>query len=200
MTKWNGMNAVKVDLAKCGICEECGRRFTDKDCQHGTPEQIAYTVELDAQVEAEYEQKRQAREIAKQSQWLDAPAILEKFENPCPACSARHGCKSFCQVAKQYQRDTWRVVLLLGGLMGQGQTRTIILWLLAPRQMYCLFIRLEPCKCAFLFASPPLRIFRMLRNFHCATLLRRTGFLKELAGWKFSIRVLPCGDYCISQI
>jgi len=56
--KYNGLNSIKIDLAQCGICAQCGRRFTDPQCQHATPEQIKYTQELDAQVDAEYEAKK----------------------------------------------------------------------------------------------------------------------------------------------
>ena len=55
MPRYNGLNAVKVDLAKAGICKQDGRRFTDPLCTHATDEQIAYTLKLDADIDEEYE-------------------------------------------------------------------------------------------------------------------------------------------------
>jgi hypothetical protein len=72
--KYNGLNGVKTDLAKCGICKQCGRRFTDVLCEHATDEQRAYTIALDAQIEIEYamqEQKKQAAENDAIAAWLD---------------------------------------------------------------------------------------------------------------------------------
>jgi len=51
--KYNGLNSVKTDLAKAGICELCGYRLSNPLCTHATPEQIKYTQELDAQIDAQ---------------------------------------------------------------------------------------------------------------------------------------------------
>lgn len=58
--RYNGLNSLDVELAKCGICEQCGRRFTDPLCTHATPDQIEYTRQLDARWDAE-ERARQEK-------------------------------------------------------------------------------------------------------------------------------------------
>ena len=72
---YNGLNSVKIDLASIGICPMCGKRMSG-GCEHATPEQIEYTLKLDAAIDAEYEQKRQAREIARDNLWLGDVVII----------------------------------------------------------------------------------------------------------------------------
>ena len=71
MSNYNRLNSVKIDLAKCGICQECGRRFTDPLCTHATPEQIAYTLKLDAEVYAEYDKKHPVNEAQEIEREID---------------------------------------------------------------------------------------------------------------------------------
>jgi hypothetical protein len=54
MTSYNGLNSIKTDLSKSGICYQCGRRLTDTACGHGTPEQIEYTRKMDADIDADF--------------------------------------------------------------------------------------------------------------------------------------------------
>jgi hypothetical protein len=54
MTSYNGLNSIKTDLSKAGICDQCGRRLTDTACGHGTPEQIEYTRKMDADIDADF--------------------------------------------------------------------------------------------------------------------------------------------------
>ena len=61
MTAYNGLNSIKTDLAKAGICKHDGLRFTDPKCTHATPAQIAYTKKLDADYDFMQEHKDQAR-------------------------------------------------------------------------------------------------------------------------------------------
>jgi hypothetical protein len=84
--KYNGLNSIKIDLADCGICAQCGRRLSDPACIHATPEQIQRTQEIDAQIDADFEARKTYRnrtiaydtlpdevraESERISQWLD---------------------------------------------------------------------------------------------------------------------------------
>ena len=60
MTGYNGLNSVKTNLAKAGICKHDGLRFTDPKCTHATAAQIAYTKKLDADYDFMQEHKDQA--------------------------------------------------------------------------------------------------------------------------------------------
>ena len=61
MPGYNGINSVKTNLAKAGICKHDGLRFTDPKCTHATADQIAYTKKLDADYDFMQEHKDQAR-------------------------------------------------------------------------------------------------------------------------------------------
>ena len=53
MTGYNPLNSVKVNLESVGICPLDGMRFTDPNCPHGTPEQIAHCKEIDERMDNE---------------------------------------------------------------------------------------------------------------------------------------------------
>ena len=58
---YNGLNRVKINLERAGICKDCGRRLTDPACTHATQEQRDYTAQLDALWDAEEAEKKAAR-------------------------------------------------------------------------------------------------------------------------------------------
>lgn len=82
MRKYNGLNAVKVDLAAIGICEACGRRFTDPLCTHATRDQIEYTAKMDAEIDAEYDRKRTLNEL------IHRPTEIETTAQECERIQA----------------------------------------------------------------------------------------------------------------
>ncbi len=53
MTGYNPLNSVKVNLESVGICQLDGMRFSDPNCPHGTPEQIARCKEIDERMDNE---------------------------------------------------------------------------------------------------------------------------------------------------
>ena len=53
MTGYNPLNSVKVNLELVGICQLDGMRFTDPNCPHGTPEQIAHCKAIDERMDNE---------------------------------------------------------------------------------------------------------------------------------------------------
>lgn len=58
---YNPLNKVKIDLARAGICADCGRRMTDPECIHATKEQREYTAQLDAKWDEEEAAKKADR-------------------------------------------------------------------------------------------------------------------------------------------
>ena len=89
MTGYNGLNSVKTNLAKVGICKHDGLRFTDPKCTHATAAQIAYTKKLDADYDFMQEHKDQARLCNSIVQ--DVQPRLNFFLDMCSDIDAQNG-------------------------------------------------------------------------------------------------------------
>lgn len=89
MTGYNGLNSVKTNLAKAGICKHDGLRFTDPKCTHATAAQIAYTKKLDADYDFMQEHKDQARLCNSIVQ--DVQPRLNFFLDMCSDIDAQNG-------------------------------------------------------------------------------------------------------------
>jgi hypothetical protein len=89
MSAYNGLNSVKTNLEKAGICQIDGLRLSDPKCTHATPAQIAATIRMDADADFMQAHKDQARLC--NAIILDVQPRLELVLDLCGDIDAQNG-------------------------------------------------------------------------------------------------------------
>jgi hypothetical protein len=89
MSAYNGLNSVKTNLEKAGICQIDGLRLSDPKCTHATPAQIAATIRMDADADFMQAHKDQARLC--NAIILDVQPRLELVLDLCSDIDAQNG-------------------------------------------------------------------------------------------------------------